>query len=228
MKCTICGRDLDRGQTYCLCGQNVSQLTGGANADYGTAYGQENPKHNSWMLAVLLIVLAALIIVSCAAVLRSMSSRRITDESLWETVTMGECSIRIPAGMQPGQMTQIPSGMTALGFVQNGEVGVGISVIRFTDEQKKALKRVDFMSLMKEFFPTQEINGTTLVPRERGDMLYVEIPHTDPNGKPLKVLDACYYTEDAVYEIEIQCLEKKYDDYKTYMLKWLDSFRVNG
>ena len=189
MKCNRCGRDLAEGQTYCLCGQNVSALTGAvyySDANGGDATVRQKPP----LTVILLIVIAVTIGLVGMTFFGSRDRWYVTHENKWE------------------------------------DVGVGIMVLRFTEEQQKLLKKVDMMSLLKDFFPTQTVNGVKVEPKQRGNMLYFEAPEKDSALNNVMILDACFLRDDAIYEVEIHCKESKFDSYRLYMLDWLDSFKV--
>ena len=225
MKCNRCGRDLAEGQTYCLCGQNVSALTGAvyySDANGGDATVRQKPP----LTVILLIVIAVTIGLVGMTFFGSRDRWYVTHENKWEPVRIGNCEITIPSNMKDGQFTMETSEMTLLGYKSNKDVGVGIMVLRFTEEQQKLLKKVDMMSLLKDFFPTQTVNGVKVEPKQRGNMLYFEAPEKDSALNNVMILDACFLRDDAIYEVEIHCKESKFDSYRLYMLDWLDSFKV--
>ncbi len=230
MQCNQCGRDLAQGQTFCLCGCRVDHITGGSPE---TAIYTSGSAGGGKQKAITVAVSVIAMILTVAMVFWFVMGRdryRVTHESQWEYISRAEYSMEIPKGMQNGTVIQMDHTMQTLDCFINNEVCITISVLRFTEEQQKIIESTDFSQLLMQLFPEQSINGVTLVPVERDDMIYVQYPRDTsslfPRTDKVWVTDACVIAEKSLYEIEISCPMSRYDDYKEYILAWLDSFTL--
>ncbi|MBQ4465129.1 MAG: hypothetical protein II916_04125 [Oscillospiraceae bacterium] len=226
MRCNVCGRELKDGQMFCQCGNTVGQ------ADFNAGALNVNRSSGKTMLIAAIAgfaVLAALVMVVVGVILGSGSN--IKDRTKWETVSCADYQMTIPGGMKEADVVDHQgSGMTHLNTYRNSSVVIDVNMIRFTAEQKRYFKRKKFIEMFKEVFPYDEVEGTPVTPTEHGNMIYIEYPQ-DANGAFLGsskawVVDACFVSNDAFYEVEVFTPQDKYPEYEEYVFAWLDSFRA--
>ena len=230
MQCNRCGRELAEGQTFCLCGCHVDHITGGSMETAIYPGGNVSSGKQKIIVAVVSVIAVILTVAVILWFIMGLDRYRVTHESQWEYISRAEYSMEIPKGMQEGTVIQMEPSMQTLDCFINNEVCITISVLRFTEEQQKIIESMDFTELLMQLFPEQSINGVTLVPVQRDDMIYVQYPRTTsalfPRTDQVWVTDACVIAEESLYEIEISCPTVRYDAYKDCILAWLDSFTL--
>lgn len=154
----------------------------------------------------------------------------VTHEDTWETITRSEYSMTIPADMQDGNVLMLDNSSEVLDCFASSEVMIAVYVTRWSSEEKELLKQVNLTDLIMQTFQRRTINGMQLEPVQRGEMIYVEYPRNTTTmfkgTDTVQTIDACFISDDGLYEIEVYCPENKYSDYQTYMLSWLDSFKL--
>lgn len=230
MQCNRCGQELAQGQTYCLCGNRVDHITGGSEASSRYEGGRAGTGNSRFLKSLIIVGITFVVALGVFFYRSGRDKYRVTHESQWETVTHAEYSMTIPSEMRDGNVIQLDDTAQTLDCFINDEVYITISVVRFTTEQQEIVQNTDFRSLMLQLFPQQTVNGVALEPKERGEMIYVEYPRTTssmfPGTDDIRVTDACFLCDTALYEVEVSCPEEEYYTYEPYIFAWLDSFTI--
>ncbi len=225
MQCPRCGNPLSSGQTFCLCGCRVDHITGSGNGS-----SAKSARGIRVVPIVIIAVLALAILCGCLWVIPGRDRYLVTHENQWETIYHAEYSMTIPSEMRDGTVIQLNGDAQTLGCYTNNEVCIAVAVTRFTKDQQAVMQSVDFRALLIEQLAQRTINNTQLQPVERGKMIYVQYPRETtailPHTDRVKVTNACFLSDTALYEVEIYCAEDKYYDYESCIFAWLDSFSL--
>lgn len=177
---------------------------------------------------IISFALAAVIAFGGRWYIRHGEVSALKDTEDWAQMSLSGYTVRLPRKMSRQEINLTDPDFKLLDCFSNNTVGFAAAVCDLDDQQAAGLKKYSLIEIMDMTSATR--NGQKLVPVERGDKVYVTYrqnglgPDKDTD---VYVVDGLIVGNKKLYEILVFCPSDDSDEYKEYLLKILDSFKLS-